>query len=178
MATQLNLSSTTTFDAVRFWGGQSSDWTGSLFTDWSIISGSSPSNANIVFSGSVVASEINNGYIESDYWDDRQYDFSTGSITLAAGNYWLGLSRATASGSLYLQRDAQPCDNSPSCDGVVFPGGAQPWDPNGGAIPALGGAFELRNDVSATPDQASITLMATGLVGVFGVTRRIRKKAD
>jgi hypothetical protein len=50
---------------------------------------------------------------------------------------------------------------------------------SGGTLPANGPNFITSDcgSVTATPEPASVVLMATGLFGVFGVARRRRRQS-
>ena len=171
------------FDAIRFWGilpNSLPTYSPRIF--WQILADASgaPDNGSVAREGNAFAAGSNPvalaGFTGFTEW---QFDFSTGTQTLAPGAFWLALH-----------------------DGPVDPGAPDPtvnytnsdliWGTTGAGSPYdaesisaglgwarqgdTGLAFELRaSEVTSTPEPTSAALVLTGLAGLAGVAFRRRK---
>ena len=94
-----------------------------------------------------------------------QNDLFIESLTLGPGTYWLGLNEGTNFHYDFIYWEtANPDGTSYS---YYSQGGTNNWQYNSDGTYA----FELLDNTSSVPEPASMTLLATGLIGVFGVTR-------
>lgn len=86
-ADDFTLGSATDLTDVRFWALPGSNYAGSVV--WSIYADNSGGPGALLNRGSAVA--IGTYHHPTPWGDSYQFDFSTGSVNLGAGTYWLGL---------------------------------------------------------------------------------------
>lgn len=173
-ATAFSVSGPITFDAVRFWGilFENAPYTPDIF--WQILSDDAGSpGASVVSQGSATATSTLRTALDAGYsW---RFDFSTGTQTLASGIYWLALHDGPLdpggfNGSSLIwetsDRRGTYAVQTFSID--------QRWSPGGDT----GLAFELRSNevVVATPEPATLALLATGLASMGSIGFRSRRR--
>ena len=164
------------FDAIRFWGISAS---GAAYTPdmyWQILAdvGGAPDNASVVAEGHGIAS-ASERMVDVPFagYSSWQFDFGTGLQSLGAGSFWLALHDGTLdfmspdytySGLVWEMTSGGTPYQSESISAGL--GWAQQGD--------AGLAFQLLDtrQVVATPEPASLVLLATGMLVVLGVRRR------
>ena len=170
-AQAFTLSSAINFDNIRFWHAQTYGGPSSATFDFSIYSGAAFAPTTTYVSGSVTGSNItyfgNNGY--QNFF---RTDLGVGQSSLSAGSYFLELHSNDGVGTYWANtsdglNSGVPCLFTQSTENVTcYP-----------AEPPL--SMQLMQEgplppETSAPEPAAIALMATGLLGVFGVTRRRR----
>lgn len=91
-AEDFNLANPEILTDIRFWNIEdpaAAGYQGSI--TWQIYSDSAGMPDTVLFSGTVSPTRLATGLLVSDSFQEYQNDFSVGSISLAAGTYWLGL---------------------------------------------------------------------------------------
>jgi PEP-CTERM motif-containing protein len=184
-ATVFSLTDALNFDAVRFWGilGQSTPYNPDIF--WQILAddGGMP-GATVVASGDAIAmSTFDTELQDFPGFYSWQFDLGVGPQTLGSGIFWLALhdgrvdpspdamfdpTAYTGSGLIWETSDAAGANMFQQFD--VAPD----WGPTGDTELA----FDLTSagSVTTTPEPATLTLFATGLLAMAGVgVRRHRR---
>jgi hypothetical protein len=165
------------FDAIRFWGisGSGSAYTPDMY--WQILAdaGGAPDNASVVAEGHGIATASERlTDVPFAGYSSWQFDFDTGLQSLGAGSFWLALHDGTL--------DFMSPDYTWSGLTWEMTSGGKPYQGEGistetgwAQMGDQGLAFQLLDtrQVVATPEPASLVLLATGLLVVFGVRRRV-----
>lgn len=172
--------STSTFNQIRFWDDEISSeppgYSGHGFTWWIFsttpdphhVSGQMP--GSILYTGTATPTRDDQGPIVGGA-ERYQNDLFIESLTLGPGTYWLGLNEGTNFNYDFIYWETT------NPDGTYYSyfsqGGTNNWQFNNDGTYA----FELLDNTSSVPEPASMTLLATGLIGVFGVTRLASQRA-
>jgi len=151
------------FDHIRFWTLE--DGTPSTSFQWWIFGNNAGQPGSILYNGTAIPTrELQGG----GYYSTYQNDLSISSLSFGPGTtYWLGLHEGTDYNykSIYWE-STDPNATNPGH--LSYQGTMNNWQTLGEQF-----AFELINDNTSTvPEPASMTLLASGLIGVFGIARR------
>ncbi len=175
-ASVFSISAPTSFDAIRFWGilFQNAPYTPDIF--WQILrdEGGSPGTSVALEGNAVADATLRTELASSPGAFSWQFDLATGARTLSDGVYWLALhdgplnpSGFTGS-SLIWETTAAPGAYDIQTFSV-----ADTWSDGG----QTGLAFDLRTmPVVATPEPASVILLASGLLSIGGIGARRRRR--
>lgn len=155
-ADNFSFGSSTSFNTIRFWLLQF-DTAPTAGFSWFIYNNGAGAPGSTISSGFAAAVQTAQGG-SAQGTNRYQVDMTIGSQSLAAGNYWLGLNDQISTADRYWATS--------SASGDAMYNGGNVWQ--GGGVEL---AYQLI-DVTATPEPASMVLLATGLLGVFGVARR------
>ena len=151
------------FDHIRFWTLE--DGTPSTSFQWWIFGDNAGKPGAILYNGTAIPTrELQGG----GYYSTYQNDLSISSLSFGSGTtYWLGLHEGTTydNRSIFLEVTGP---NATNIGHYSYQGTMDNWGTLGEQY-----AFELINDNTSTvPEPASITLLASGLIGVFGIARQ------
>ena len=155
-ADNFSFGSSTSFNTIRFWLLQF-DTAPTAGFSWFIYNSGAGAPGSVISSGFAAAVQTAQGTGAAGT-NRYQIDMTIGSQSLAAGSYWLGLNDQVSTDARYWATS--------SASGDAMYNGGNLWESGGVEL-----AYELR-DVNAVPEPASMVLVATGLLGVFGVARR------
>ncbi|MES2176999.1 MAG: PEP-CTERM sorting domain-containing protein [Gemmatimonadota bacterium] len=168
-ASDFTLLTSATINTVRIWDLRSTPDAGSV--TWSILANNGGALGSALFGGVASVTGVATGTCCNGYVTNED-EFSVGAISLAAGTYWLQLSDATNSFAYYWET-ATPSGSSSYQDRQW----TQPDRFGGGESASQNeNAFQLLSNTTedATPEPASVILMATGLL-VVGAARFRRR---
>ncbi len=174
-AAQFSAGASTVFDAIRFWGLLPSAPAYSPNIYWEILSDANGApSASVVASGNALATGTERVELSAfPGFFSWQFDLGVGPQLLTGGMYWLALHDGPldpsgfTSSTLIWETTATPGTYATQTFSVD-----DHWDVN----PTTGLAFELRQEVVATPEPATLMLVASGfaVIAVFGVRHRQR----
>jgi hypothetical protein len=183
VAVKFNFATSMTFDGIRFWDAEaytgSRHYSGNGF-NWFIYTDNAGLPASILASGTTTPLRQALGPLPAFDGDYFQNDLSIGSMTLAGGTYWLGLRDNWAIDSFdpslaanIVWDAAQPRAGFTYQPGVLQRYGTNVWEQD-----YFDHAYQLTQSTTVTPEPASLVLVASGLLGVLGITRRRARRAD
>ena len=175
-ASVFSLSGSTSFNAIRFWGilFQNAPYTPDIF--WQILrdDGGSPGTSVALEGNAVADATLRTELASSPGAFSWQFDLATGARTLSDGVYWLALHDGPldpggfTGSSLIWETTAAPGAYDIQTFSID-----NTWSPGAPA----GLAFDLRTmPVVATPEPASVILLASGLLSIGGVAARRRRR--
>lgn len=182
LANSFTIGSTSSVDAVRFWGlSRSGGLTGMI--DWTIFTDNVGTPGVALGSGSASPTQTPNNPSNTGTlgYTSYQYDFTVGAdVPLTGGNYWLALHDGSS---------ATDASNRDFFWQTTNSGSARPYsmfvfqDPTDASHTwnhcnsfCNNDAFELfAPNVTTTPEPASIAMIGTGLVALAPVVRRKKR---
>jgi hypothetical protein len=163
-----SFSSLTTIDGIRFWNIQDAAFDPTGF-EWTISTDAAGVPGITVASGfaAAIRQAQGTGCCGAPRY---QNDMFIGSLTLAPGTYWLNLRDNAGPPFIYWETTASFTGSSAQY------GQDDPDNPNDPILYTDAGT-DLAFELTMTPEPSSVALLATGLFGLIGVTRRRTRRS-
>lgn len=168
-AEDFSFASATFLSGIRFWDVEVSPFVGTVNIDWAIYTDFSGSPGTQLFGGTAASTRTFLG-LDAFGFEHWQNDISTGPLTVGPGNFWLALHQGADFDNRAFYWETT--DPNGTHTGLEQPGGTGPF-----GDPEFADPSEHAFALTATPEPASMVLVATGLLGVFGVARRRKQNA-
>lgn len=157
------------FNGIRFWDVEVTPAFGGINIGWAIFTDAAGSPGTQLFGGTAASTRTSLG-VDAFGFEHWQNDLAVGPVAVGPGTYWLALQEGADFDNRAFYWETT--DPNGTHTGLEQPGGVGPFGDPEFAAPSEH-AFAL----TATPEPASIVLLGTGLLGVFGVVRRRRQRA-
>ena len=177
VADNFTLSSGANVTSVNFW-----EWVAPndplTSVDWAILDNSVPTDpigsGSVLFSGTASGGGLTDTFVEDNSFSYQidEISFSTGSLSLGAGTYWLLLQNAVNTNGVFWDQSDGPSVAYQNTLGALAQGVGNCGGISGAGGPSCSESFQIVGDNTATPEPGSLMLFGSGILAVVGVLRR------